>query len=107
MKSEVLGFDLRNSVLYKHQRIRTFGLHPRRQVKHLITATKIDTYSLWRGDNMTQRAAKHLKNLCETTRKYSAEVEAKLSKVSGDRANEAFVESAAKYYPALKKLAKK
>lgn len=56
---------------------------------------------------MTQRAAKHLKTLCATTRKYSSVVQKQLSKVSDDKANEAFVESAAKYYPALKKLAAK
>jgi hypothetical protein len=55
---------------------------------------------------MTQRAAKHLKTLCETTRKYSTRVEKELSK-AGNKPNEAFVESAAKYYPALKKLAAK
>ena len=56
---------------------------------------------------MTQRAAKNLKTLCATTRKYSSVVEKKLSKAASNRAHEAFVESAAKYYPALKKLAAK
>jgi len=54
---------------------------------------------------MTQRAAKHLKDLCVTTQKYKADVEKQLSKVAGNKPNEAFVLSAAKYYPALKKLA--
>ncbi len=56
---------------------------------------------------MTQRTAKRLKDLCATTQKYSAVVEKELSKASGYKADEAFVESAAKYYPALKKLAAK
>ncbi len=56
---------------------------------------------------MTQRAAKHLKDLCVTTEKYLAVVEKQLSKVAGNKPNEAFVLSAAKYYPALKKLADK
>jgi hypothetical protein len=56
---------------------------------------------------MTQRNARNLKTLCETTRKYSQVVERRLSKASGEKAKEAFVESAAKYYPALKKLAAK
>ncbi|HJX83862.1 MAG TPA: hypothetical protein VJ723_05925 [Candidatus Angelobacter sp.] len=56
---------------------------------------------------MTQRAAKNLKTLCATTRKYSSVVEKRLSRAAGTQANEAFVASAAKYYPALKKLAGK
>jgi hypothetical protein len=56
---------------------------------------------------MTRRATKQLKSLCATTRKYSRVVEQRLSRVSGDKAKEAFAESAAKYYPALKKLAAK
>lgn len=56
---------------------------------------------------MTQRAKKQLKTLCATTQKYSSVVEKRLSRVSGDKAKEAFAESAAKYYPALKKLAAK
>jgi|tagenome__1003787_1003787.scaffolds.fasta_scaffold20425247_1 hypothetical protein len=56
---------------------------------------------------MTQRAAKHLKDLCVNTQKYSPVVEKQLSKVVGNKPNEAFVLSAAKYYPALKKLANK
>lgn len=56
---------------------------------------------------MTQRAAKNLKTLCANTRKYSSVVERKLSKGASNQAHEALVESAAKYYPALKKLATK
>ena len=56
---------------------------------------------------MTQRATKQLRTLCATTRKYSAVVEKRLSRVSGDMAKEVFAETAAKYYPALKKLAAK
>jgi hypothetical protein len=57
---------------------------------------------------MTQRAAKDLKTLCATTKKYSSIVERQLSKASsGAHAKVAFAESAAKYYPALKKLAAK
>lgn len=56
---------------------------------------------------MTQRANKQLKTLCATTRKYSSVVEKRLSRAAGEKANEAFIESAAKYYPALKKLADK
>lgn len=56
---------------------------------------------------MTQRAAKNLKDLCATTRKYSSVVEKELSRGASTKAREAFVESAAKYYPALKKLAAK
>lgn len=56
---------------------------------------------------MTQRAAKQLRALCATTRKYSSVVEKRLSRVSGDKAKEAFAETAAKYYPTLKKLAEK
>lgn len=54
---------------------------------------------------MTQRAAEHLEDLCVTTEKYKADVEEQLSRVAGNKPNEAFVLSAAKYYPALKKLA--
>jgi hypothetical protein len=54
---------------------------------------------------MTQRAKEQLDNLRETTRRYSSEVEKKLSR--NGQSNEALVESAAKYYPALKKLAEK
>ncbi len=54
---------------------------------------------------MTQKARKQMATLRRTTRRYTATVEKKLSK-SGVRLNAAVVESAAKYYPALKKLAK-
>lgn len=56
---------------------------------------------------MTQRATYNLRTLCALTRKYSSKVEKQLSKAAGKQANEAFVLSAAKYYPALKKLADK
>jgi hypothetical protein len=56
---------------------------------------------------MTKRTARRLRDLRETTRKYWPVVEKELSKITGDHAKEAFLESAAKYYPALKKLASK
>jgi hypothetical protein len=54
---------------------------------------------------MTQRVRKQLKEICITRERYSSEVEKRLAK-HGNKLNEALVESAAKYYPALKKLAK-
>ena len=54
---------------------------------------------------MTQRAKKQLKEMFVTRERYSSEVEKRLTKHSS-KLNEALVESAAKYYPALKKLAK-
>jgi hypothetical protein len=55
---------------------------------------------------MTQKARKQAKALRLTTRRYSASVKRKLSE-SGAKPSAAVVESAAKYYPALKKLAEK
>lgn len=53
---------------------------------------------------MTKRIQKQLKEMSVTRERYSSEVEKRLSKHG--KLNEALVESAAKYYPALKKLAK-
>lgn len=54
---------------------------------------------------MTRRVKKQLKDLNSTRERYSSEVEKRLTR-HGGKLNEALVESAAKYYPALKKLAK-
>jgi hypothetical protein len=53
---------------------------------------------------MTQKAMKKLEALCRATERYSPTVRDKLSKGSKESA---FAQSAAKYYPALKKLAEK
>ena len=53
---------------------------------------------------MTQRAIKSLEVLRRATAKYSPRVKAQLSK-AGKKSGSATVESAAKYYVALKKLA--
>jgi hypothetical protein len=55
---------------------------------------------------MTEKAMKKLEVLCRTTQKYSSVVQRKLSLTRG-RKESAFAQSAAKYYPALKKLAEK
>lgn len=55
---------------------------------------------------MTQKALKALKNLTNTTRDHSERVQRELAR-SGRKPNPAFVESASKYYSALKKLAEK
>ncbi len=55
---------------------------------------------------MTEKARKQMATLRRTTRRYSASVKKRLSK-TGAKPNAAVVESAAKYYPALKKLAEK
>jgi hypothetical protein len=55
---------------------------------------------------MTQRALKQLRVLSASTARNSARVQRKLSKAGGN-ADSAVVESAAKYYTALKNLAKK
>ncbi|MBI2677256.1 MAG: hypothetical protein HYX28_00585 [Candidatus Koribacter versatilis] len=54
---------------------------------------------------MTRRAKKQLTDLNRTRERFSSEVEKRLTK-HGSKLNEGLVESAAKYYPALKKLAK-
>jgi len=54
---------------------------------------------------MTRGIKKQLKDLNNTRERYSSEVEKRLAR-HGAKFNEALVESAAKYYPALKKLAK-
>ena len=54
-----------------------------------------------------KKAIKRLKHLLATTRKYRPVVEKKLSHVPDTNAKDAIVESAAKYYLALKKLATK
>lgn len=53
---------------------------------------------------MTQAAIKKLRSLRAATVKYSPRVEKKLS-IAGRKPHSAVVESAAKYYVALKKLA--
>ncbi len=55
---------------------------------------------------MTQKAAKKVGVLRRATVRYSPCVQRKLSK-AGKRPNAAMVESAAKYYVALRKLAEK
>jgi len=55
---------------------------------------------------MTQRAAQKVAVLRRATVRYSPRVQRKLSD-AGKRANNAMVESAAKYYVALNKLADK
>ena len=55
---------------------------------------------------MTQKAIKKLKALCRATERYSSIVQQKLSHSGSDKES-AFAQSAAKYYPALKKLAEK
>jgi hypothetical protein len=55
-------------------------------------------------ESMTQVAMKKLKTLRAATIKYSPRVERKLSN-AGRKPDSAVVESAAKYYVALKKLA--
>ena len=52
---------------------------------------------------MTQKAKKRLEALCRATDRHSPDVHKRLS---GDGKNAAVVQSAAKYYVALKKLAK-
>lgn len=56
-------------------------------------------------ESMTQRTRKQLRELCVTRDRYAAVVEKRLAKRDSSL-REALVESAAKYYPALKKLAK-
>ncbi len=53
---------------------------------------------------MTQRAMKQLEALRRATARYSPRVKAQLSK-AGKKSDSAIVESASKYYIALKKLA--
>jgi hypothetical protein len=55
---------------------------------------------------MTQKALKRLRSLRNATKRYSPQVEQKLSR-HGKKADSAVVSSAAKYYIALKKLAEK
>jgi hypothetical protein len=55
---------------------------------------------------MTQKAMKKLEALCRATERYSPTVRGKLSHPK-DSKESAFAQSAAKYYPALKKLAEK
>ncbi len=55
---------------------------------------------------MTQKAMKKLEVLCRATERYSHTVNQKLSHSKGSKES-AFAQSAAKYYPALKKLAEK
>ncbi|MGH9556680.1 MAG: hypothetical protein ACRD2Y_12745 [Terriglobales bacterium] len=55
---------------------------------------------------MTQKVRQRIAALRRTTRRHARTVEKKLSR-SGIKPNVALVESAAKYYPALKKLAEK
>ncbi len=55
---------------------------------------------------MTQKALKRLTSLSGATAKYSSRVQRKLSKENTPRES-ALVQSAAKYYVALKKLADK
>lgn len=55
---------------------------------------------------MTQAASKKVKALRAATRRYSPRVQKALSR-AGRKPNAAVVESAAKYYIALKKLAEK
>jgi hypothetical protein len=55
---------------------------------------------------MTQKAMKKLAALGRATERYSSTVQQKLSP-GGSSKESAFVQSAAKYYPALKKLAEK
>lgn len=55
---------------------------------------------------MTQRAAQKVAVLRRATERYSPRVEHKLSE-AGKRVNTPMVESAAKYYVALRKLAEK
>lgn len=55
---------------------------------------------------MTQKKEKAFKALTMITRQNSDHVQERLTR-DGRKANAAFVESVAKYYPALKKLAEK
>ena len=56
------------------------------------------------GQSVTQKAQKNFKSLDASTARYSGTVREMLSK-SRRKPNSALVASAAKYYPALKKLA--
>ncbi len=62
--------------------------------------------SIAKGGLVTQRAIKQLETLRRATARYSPLVKAQLSK-AGKKSDSATVESAAKYYMALKKLASK
>lgn len=55
---------------------------------------------------MTRRTLKRVESLSRSTAKYSARVQRKLASV-GTRKEDAVVQSAAKYYVALKQLAEK
>jgi hypothetical protein len=55
---------------------------------------------------MTQKARKKLNALCRETERYSPTVQQKLSPTKSSKES-AVAQSAAKYYPALKKLAEK
>jgi hypothetical protein len=63
--------------------------------------------ALEKEEPMTQKAMKKLEVLCRSTARYSPTVREKLSLATKGSKESAFAQSAAKYYPALKELAKK
>jgi hypothetical protein len=78
-------------------------LHPKRSLSH-HNDNKRTLQSIAKGGPVTQRAMKQLETLRRATARYSPRVKAQLSK-AGKKSDSAIVESASKYYVALKKLA--